>query len=356
MESHVQISVIVPVYNADKYLVRCVESILHQSFADFELLLIDDGSSDGSSSICDDYAARDSRIRIFHQANAGVSAARNLGLEKMRGRYLAFVDADDYVSPHYLQDLYGSLCPDKGSGLVVQGIVQISPTGEMLSIKETGDAFMEFHDFGWAICHYRLYAQGYIASKLYDAELIRKHHLCFDTGIRVLEDLFFMYRYLLCCDYVLLSKKSNYIYVKYPDSGCRTMHPFHSVYAGFRLYQDLLSKMMEQWVFPPDKERDGLYTSLMTGFDWALKTDYRQKGVVSRKIRIAHLRLLIGDNYHLMRHYYHPVYKLDKVGKLILGARLYGLYDWYITSLIKMCVTSFLHAPCTNKKDRWKRK
>lgn len=111
------ISVIVPVYNSGQYLARCIESVLHQSFVDFELLLINDGSSDDSSSICSDYAVRDNRIRVFHQNNAGVSAARNLGIKEIRGKYLAFVDADDYVYPNYLKDLYESLRFDKGSGL-----------------------------------------------------------------------------------------------------------------------------------------------------------------------------------------------------------------------------------------------
>ena len=106
MEVHAQISVIVPVYNAGQHLDRCIKSILCQSFVDFELLLINDGSSDDSASICDNYASGDNRIRVFHQNNTGVSAARNLGLKEMRGKYLAFVDADDYVSPYYLADLY----------------------------------------------------------------------------------------------------------------------------------------------------------------------------------------------------------------------------------------------------------
>lgn len=109
MEVYAQISVIVPVYNAGQHLDRCIKSILCQSFVDFELLLIDDGSSDDSASICDNYASKDNRIRVFHQSNAGVSAARNLGLKEMCGKYLAFVDADDYVSPYYLADLYAGL-------------------------------------------------------------------------------------------------------------------------------------------------------------------------------------------------------------------------------------------------------
>lgn len=86
-----KISVIVPVYNAEKYLHRCIDSILAQTFADFELLLIDDGSTDKSGEICDEYADKDARIRVFHKANGGVSSARNVGLDNALGEYICFV-------------------------------------------------------------------------------------------------------------------------------------------------------------------------------------------------------------------------------------------------------------------------
>ncbi len=104
------ISILVPVYNAKKYLDRCMESILCQSFADFTALLIDDGSTDGSSQLCDDYARRDSRVHVLHQKNAGAAAARNAGLdwaEKNReSQWICFVDSDDWIHPQMLQQLY----------------------------------------------------------------------------------------------------------------------------------------------------------------------------------------------------------------------------------------------------------
>lgn len=89
------ISVIVPVYNTEQYLPRCIDSILSQSFTDFGLLLIDDGSKDGSGKICDAYAEKDNRIRVFHKENGGVSSARNLGLDNAKGEWVCFVDSDD---------------------------------------------------------------------------------------------------------------------------------------------------------------------------------------------------------------------------------------------------------------------
>lgn len=94
---HPKISIIVPVYNAENYLNRCVDSIVAQSFTDFEVLLVDDGSKDKSGEICDEYARKDSRISVFHKENGGVSSARNLGLDKASGEYITFIDADDFL-------------------------------------------------------------------------------------------------------------------------------------------------------------------------------------------------------------------------------------------------------------------
>ncbi|MCM1292335.1 MAG: glycosyltransferase [Bacteroides sp.] len=100
-----RISIIVPVYNVERYLRECVDSILCQTMADFELIMVDDGSSDSSPAICDEYAARDPRVRVIHQANAGVSAARNAGLDAARGEWISFVDADDWIEPEMLEEL-----------------------------------------------------------------------------------------------------------------------------------------------------------------------------------------------------------------------------------------------------------
>ena len=97
------LSVIVPIYNSKEHLPRCIESVLSQSFSDFELLLVDDGSTDGSGAICDAYSAKDDRVRVFHKANGGASSARNVGLENVKGQWLTFLDSDDWFEENYFQ-------------------------------------------------------------------------------------------------------------------------------------------------------------------------------------------------------------------------------------------------------------
>ncbi|MDE5885512.1 MAG: glycosyltransferase [Oscillospiraceae bacterium] len=107
--SEVKISVIVPIYNVETYLPRCIDSVLAQSFRNFELLLIDDGATDSSGKICDEYVKKDERIHVFHKKNGGPSDARNYGIEKAEGEYLTFIDPDDYIAANYLEVLYQML-------------------------------------------------------------------------------------------------------------------------------------------------------------------------------------------------------------------------------------------------------
>lgn len=115
---HDLISVIIPVYKVEAYLRRCVDSVLAQSHENLEIILVDDGSPDGCPAICDEYAAADDRVAVIHQKNAGLSGARNAGLEKAKGAYLAFVDSDDYLAEDFIECLYRS-CVETDSDLSV---------------------------------------------------------------------------------------------------------------------------------------------------------------------------------------------------------------------------------------------
>lgn len=107
-----EVSIIVPVYQVEKYIRQCIESILAQTFTDFELILVDDGSDDNSGKICDEYAEKDSRIKVIHQKNCGLSRARNIGMDNASGKYLMFVDSDDYIAPNMAECLYKSITKD----------------------------------------------------------------------------------------------------------------------------------------------------------------------------------------------------------------------------------------------------
>ena len=108
MKENITVSVIVPIYKIERYLHQCIDSILEQTFTDFELLLIDDGSPDGCPTICDEYAKKDTRIRVFHKHNGGLTSARNYGLDNAKGDWIMHIDGDDWIEPTYVEELYNA--------------------------------------------------------------------------------------------------------------------------------------------------------------------------------------------------------------------------------------------------------
>ena len=199
-----EISIIVPVYKVEEYLSQCIDSILVQTFTNFELLLVDDGSPDRCGEMCEEYAQKDERIRVFHQENAGVSTARNKGLAEAYGKYIVFVDSDDYILPAYLEDLYNELSEHKGSGVVIESVIKLYPNGVMQpSVFPNLDFSSEDR--------FRVLTDlvdkniGYPHSKIYSRDIIKKYSLSFLSSISLLEDFFFIPVLVLFLAAVLLT-------------------------------------------------------------------------------------------------------------------------------------------------------
>ncbi len=214
------ISVIVPVYNVKDKLNRCVESILGQSFEDFELILVDDGSRDGSSELCDTLASADCRIRVIHQENRGVSAARNRGMDAALGEYIAFVDSDDFVHGDYLRAMYDT-AKRNTSELVISGVGYCSylDTAQCEPQANRGDYRVEISEKSTEqVCELlddrRL---NYIYAKLYRRELIERCGIRFDESLRLGEDTLFVLEYLKEISSIDIVGKSYYNYIKYPS-------------------------------------------------------------------------------------------------------------------------------------------
>ncbi len=194
----IRISVIVPVYNTEQYLPRCLDSILSQSFTDFELLLIDDGSSDGSGLICDSYAEKDHRIRVFHKENGGVSSARNMGLDEAKGEWVYFVDSDDELLHDGLQVLFDNT--NKEVDVVLAGFEEVSEEGVIspgvkdrivLRLNKKQSLMSVYQGYGF----YYFYL-GYMCLRMFRNSIIKQRRLRFDNSIAVKEDTLFTVQYL----------------------------------------------------------------------------------------------------------------------------------------------------------------
>lgn len=195
------ISVIVPVYNSEKTLVRCVDSILSQTFSDFELLLIDDGSTDDSGKICDNYVLKDHRVHTFHKRNGGVSSARNLGLDNAKGKWVTFCDSDDYVDDNWLS-IFMNYCKE-GIGLIVQPF-NVSNLNKCKFFEGSFSDFIEIF--------YDLSIIGYTGNKLFLLNILNEYNIRYNESFTFHEDEVFAYQYLLHIDKVIFTPEYAYHY------------------------------------------------------------------------------------------------------------------------------------------------
>lgn len=193
------VSVIVPIYNVERYLNCCLDSILTQTYTDFELLLVDDGSNDKSGEICDAYANQDQRIRVFHKNNEGVSSARNLGVQQAKGEWITFVDSDDWLEHRYLESFL------QDSDLCVQGFysgdVRISYDKAFVE-KNVGVFYLKHSYVSGPYC------------KLFKRDIIQKNHLSFDLELAYGEDILFLMQYALYCHNMRVVEYVGYHYRK----------------------------------------------------------------------------------------------------------------------------------------------
>lgn len=224
------ISIIIPVFNAEQYLCRCINSILAQSYNDFELLLVDDGSTDGSGLICDDYVAKDSRVRVFHKPNGGVSSARNLGMDNALGEWIAFCDADDYVGVDWLAADQTAI--SEHVDLAIQGIYYIKGNGEVEVKKLTPSIGTTIEDkCNLIVDLMSMGVYGYPVTKLFRRQIIEENHIRFDEQSAFREDEQFFSKYLEYTTTFMCIDKENYYYIlpssekTYKGDACYSLLP-----------------------------------------------------------------------------------------------------------------------------------
>ncbi|MDD5997554.1 MAG: glycosyltransferase [Bacteroidales bacterium] len=207
------ITIIIPVYNAEKYLHQCLDSVVAQTYTNWECLLIDDGSKDSSGVICDEYAAKDSRFRIFHKENGGVSSARNLGLDNAKGELISFVDSDDTVNNqffNYLLELLGD------NDIVSGGYVKIQRT-ELKNQRLNYESIMRLTIKESIVDFYRPYNykfNAYIWNRIFKKSIIDENKIRFRENIHIKEDGLFLMQYLVNCKgYCNISMTPIYNYI-----------------------------------------------------------------------------------------------------------------------------------------------
>lgn len=227
-----KISVIVPIYNSEKYLEICLKSIQNQSLKDIEIILIDDGSTDNSGKIADDFSINDSRIKVIHQKNKGLSCARNFGIKISKGEYISFIDSDDWIEPTMFDELY-NIARENFTDILVSGVVVEYPIenrsiiyipNESIFTKEKsvfGELFLEL---------YNCKLSNYAWNKLYKTSFLKENDIQFLEDGMPAEDLFFNLTAFLNAESIGVIKKTFYHYMRRDESSILTKYQKNLLY------------------------------------------------------------------------------------------------------------------------------
>lgn len=211
--SQLKVSIVIPIYNAQSFLTRCLTSIQEQSYPFFEVIMVNDGSIDNSELICKDFEKKDARFNYIKQNNKGVSHARNIGISCANGYYLTFIDADDYIEKNFLEVLLNGMKNDVG--ISICGYKKVSE-------NSTREYFYE--DGVWNnkslidICFKELSVYGYSWNKLFVTDIIKEKNILYNDKVFIAEDLEFLIEYLIVIDKGRISKDTPYMYIHNDDS------------------------------------------------------------------------------------------------------------------------------------------
>lgn len=252
------ISVIVPVYKVEPYLHACIDSILAQTYTNLEIILVDDGSPDKCGMICDEYAAKDSRVKVIHKENGGASAARNAGMKCYTGEYLLFVDSDDTIAPDWIEGLYSSITD---CDFVIAGVTYVK-NGEKHGTIPPNNNLVDL---------VKCSLFGYTCNKLYKKKALDGHEYC--GGLR--EDLLFNLSLIASGRSYIISDVCGYYYFQRQESLLHTVsvQDIHTVF-DFEAQLDLSSQALAV------QERNMIYNHVM----YSYITDYIYKMLLSDKL------------------------------------------------------------------------
>lgn len=295
------ISVIVPVYNVEKYLTRCIDSILAQTFTDFELLLIDDGSKDKSVAMCDEYAKKDSRIRVFHKKNGGVSSARQLGVEKACGIYSIHVDGDDWIESNMLSSMYESIIENKAD-MVIADFFEDTSNCVIYNCQKTNS--VSSIDILKDILSGNLF--GSLWHKLIKHSIYKQFNIHFIPNINYCEDVLVLAQMLQHNIKVVFLREAFYHYDQ-SNSNSITRNYTAETFKSRKLFISELDKILPQSLY-----------------------DYVIVAALRVHIEALHHKLLTKDDfYNYMPKSFSQILriKISKKIKVVLVLSYIGLYD-----------------------------
>ena len=250
-----RVSIIVPVYNAEKVLHYCIDSILNQTFTDYELILVDDGSTDQSGRICKNYAHKNPRIKYICQQNSGVSMARNTGIRVASGDYICFVDSDDYIDATFLEELVAAI--EKGYSFAMCGYNEkhdyiVDSDSKQIVYKSENETIATKQEL-MAISELVLLSQPW--NKVFCRSVIVENNICFPEDLSLGEDTAFVYRYLSCVieESFIVINKALYNYISVRNS-CSLLNKYRfNLFDEYKKLNYILNYEITKWSLSKDQ-------------------------------------------------------------------------------------------------------
>ena len=236
-----KLSVIVPVYNTAEYLEKCISSILNSSYQNLEIICINDGSTDDSEKVLNNLVQKDSRIKVVHTQNGGVSKARNLGLSMAQGEFVSFVDSDDWIESEYYTALLSEYTPDRQLWICEY---YLNYEGEQREREIDIKSGVFSRQQALSMLYSQDYFKGFLWNKIFLNSLIRRNKLDFDESIGYCEDLLFVTKYMLICESVYYMITPFYHFRIRSGSATQSAN-YHNTWSGVKAYQNILS-LLEQ--------------------------------------------------------------------------------------------------------------
>lgn len=325
--SMAKISVIIPIYNAETYLENCLESIKNQSFTDYEVLLIDDGSTDNSGKICDAFAVKDSRFQAIHKSNGGVSSARNIGIEKAKGEWICFIDSDDTVEKDYLLHLYQGVSQQKDI-LIIQGFKTILPQKQS-RIRTFRTRLYTASEIYQLFQVLNINRSGYPFAKLYNTQIVRQNQIRFIEQIHYAEDVMFMLTYMCYINAIQTLDGYNYNYYirNNPNSLSQRIFSFESEYTCYETYLDRMEKLKIRFNMPQEsliKVYNVISEYLVRR---SIGSMYQKQTHKPKAERLTILRSLTTQQIDFLNAYYKECSWFHKVTVFLLSNHYYYFCD-----------------------------
>lgn len=316
-----KISVIVPIYNAENFLERCIDSLLAQTIEDFELILVNDGSTDSSKRICERYKSKDERIILINQQNSGPSTSRNSGLNIAKGEFICFVDADDYVGKEYLSCMLNKI--DEETDLIFQGMICIKQGKQsMICFKNEEVFFLDnkctFFD------KYILFRYCGSYCKLFRNKILNEFNIRFSSDIIYAEDYDFILNYLKYCRTIKVVPNAHYYYEGHENSISTRIYKFDEEYSGLcRLYKSVNQFEQLENIVSFSEQKHQLITYYIQR---VIFSNYRNN--YNRKKRIDNFYLVDEKFISYFDEYHTPETRFLKLVKFLFINKQFHILDF----------------------------